>query len=307
MLGEPAVRFVPEEMGGTLLAAEHLARYWWAAAAAAGSDVLDAACGVGFGTALLAGAGAKSVAGVDLSEDAVTAARERCGFDARFVVADVMQLPLADDAFDLAVCFETIEHVERPERAIAELRRVLRPSGTLVISSPNPCVSPPGNPHHVRELAPAQLCDALAAVFTHVELYGQQSWFASALVGADDRGGDPSRELNVAVRTDEPLEPGHETYTVAVAGDAPAPAALQRGAAFLSSPRAPDTLHEEIRAGHRRTHLQTARAGRAEAEAERLTRELARAREVMSAITSSPSWRLTAPLRSAKRALARRR
>lgn len=110
---------------------------------------------------------------------------------------------------------------------------------SLVISSPNPGVSPPGNPHHERELTPTELADELARAFTHVELYGQQSWFASALVNAADRGGDPARELNVAARTDERLEAGHETYTVAVAGAGPTPAALQRGAAFLSSPRAP--------------------------------------------------------------------
>lgn len=294
-------------MGGTLLAAEHLVRYWWAAAAADGADVLDAACGVGFGTALLAGAGARSATGVDLSEEAVAAARARCGAAAGFVVADVMELPFADDAFDLAVCFETIEHIARPERVITELRRVLRPSGTLVISSPNPGVSPPGNPHHERELPPAELADELARAFAHVELYGQQSWFASALVNAADRGGDPGQELDVAVRTDEPVPPEHETYTVAVAADGPAPAALRRGAAFLSSPRAPDALHAEIRAGQRREHLEGQRAARAEAEAERLARELEAAHENLTSMTSSPSWRLTAPLRSAKRALSRRR
>jgi ubiquinone/menaquinone biosynthesis C-methylase UbiE len=307
VLGEPPERFVPEEMGGTLLAAEHLVRYWWAAAAAVGADVLDAACGVGFGTALLAGAGARTATGVDLSEEAVAAARERCGSDASFVVADVAELPLEDDSFDLAVCFETIEHVSRPERAIAELRRVLRPSGTLVISSPNRGVSPPGNPHHAHELTPAELRDELARAFAHVELFGQQSWFASALVNAGDRDGEADQELNVAVRTDEPVGPGDETYTVAVAGDGPTPAALGRGAVFLSSPRAPGALHDEIRAGQRRAHLEGARAGRAEAEAERLARELTTAREALASITSSPSWRLTAPLRSAERALARRR
>lgn len=298
---------MPKEMGGTLLAAEHLARYWWAAAAAGGADVLDAACGVGFGTALLADAGAGTATGVDLSEEAVAAARERCGSQAAFVVADVMELPLEDDSFDLAVCFETIEHVSKPERAIAELRRVLRPSGSLVISSPNPGVSPPGNPHHARELTPAELRDELARAFAHVELFGQQSWFASALVNAGDRSGEATQELNVAVRTDEPVGPGQETYTVAVAGDGPTPSALERGAVFLSSPRAPDALHEEIRTGQRRAHLDAARAGRAEAEAERLARDLAIAREALSSITSSPSWRVTAPLRSAKRALTRRR
>ncbi len=79
VLAAPPERFVPEELGGTLLAAEHLARYWWASGAAAGADVLDAGCGVGFGTKLLVEAGARSATGVDIAEEAVAAARERCG------------------------------------------------------------------------------------------------------------------------------------------------------------------------------------------------------------------------------------
>lgn len=302
MLGEPPERFVPEQMGGTLLAAEHLVRYWWAAQAAPGADVLDAACGVGFGTELLLQAGARSAVGVDLSAEAVTAARERCAEAASFYSADVQELPLEADSVDLAVCFETIEHVERPERAIAELRRVLRPTGALLISSPNRGVSPPDNPYHVREYTTEELEAELAEVFRHVEIIGQQSWFASILSGPDDRGGDPSRELELGVRSDQAVAPGEETYAVAVASEQPV-AALRRGGAFLSSPGGPDALHEELRKAQRQAHLECERAERAEAQARRLATELEAARWATEAMESSPSWRITAPLRSAKRLL----
>ena len=296
VLGEPPERFVPEQMGRSLLAAEHLVRYWWARAGAAGADVLDVACGVGFGTELLARSGARSVVGVDVSADAVAAARERCGELARVEQADLEALPLAADSVDLAVCFETIEHVPDPGRAISELRRVLRPGGTLAISSPNRGVSPPGNPHHRREFTPGELEAELSGSFDRVELFAQQSWFASFLVGRGDRGGDPERELDVAVRSDESLSPGTETYTVALAGDGAPPPALSRGAAFVAEPRGPDLLHAHVREAQRQAYVESARA-------EGLAADLAVARESLEAIKASPSWRLTAPLRSLKHRL----
>lgn len=299
LLSEPQERFDPEAPGGTLLAAEHLVRYRWAATAAAEADVLDAACGVGYGTQLLARAAAKSATGVDLSEQAVATARERYGEEASFLVADAAELPLDTDSIDLAVCFETIEHVERPERVFTELRRVLRPGGVLLVSSPNRGVSPPHNPHHVREYTRDELAAELAASFPHVELLAQQPWFAAVVAPSHGVG-----ELALAVRADEALTPGEETYVVAVAADQPAPA-LERGAAALFAPRGPTSVYEELRYEQRQAHLEAKRADRAEAEAQRLAADLGAARWANASIQSSPSWRLTAPLRAAKRVLGR--
>jgi len=305
VLAAPPERFVPEELGGTLLAAEHLARYWWVAPAAAGKDVLDAGCGVGFGSQVLLDAGARSVNGVDEAEEAVTASRERCGDAASFQVADLEELPLEDDSADLAVLFEVIEHVARPERAIAELRRVLRPEGTLVVSTPNRLVSVVDNPHHELELSPAELRAALEASFAHVEPLAQQSWFASLLTGPEGRGGDPGRELDVAVRSEIAPQPDTETYALAVAGDGPPPPELARGVVFVTDPRGPESLEAAVRVHARRAHVEEARAQRAEAEAEQLRRDLEIAREALAGVKSSPSWRLTEPLRRAKGALRR--
>ena len=72
--------------------------------------MLDAACGEGYGTDLLAAAGARSAVGVDLDERTVAHARAKYPA-AEFVEGDVRQLPFEDGAFDLVVSFETIEHV----------------------------------------------------------------------------------------------------------------------------------------------------------------------------------------------------
>jgi SAM-dependent methyltransferase len=101
----------------------------------AGARVLDVGCGAANGYAPQVAARAASYVGVDVSERAVALAR-RAGLDAR-VVDDAAQLPFADGSFDAALCVEVLEHLFAPADAVAEIRRVLRPGGTLVASTPN--------------------------------------------------------------------------------------------------------------------------------------------------------------------------
>jgi ubiquinone/menaquinone biosynthesis C-methylase UbiE len=128
-------RLIPEAYAGEIVLAEHVARYRLAGRLAPGRRVLDAACGEGYGTAMLAAAGAASVVGVDVDEQTVAHARRRYELDVR--VGDVGRLPFADAAFDLVVSFETIEHVPDPEAALNEFTRVLAPDGLLIVSTPN--------------------------------------------------------------------------------------------------------------------------------------------------------------------------
>jgi SAM-dependent methyltransferase len=221
--------------------AEHRGRYWWAAQIAPGRDVLDAACGTGYGMAMLAEAGAKSVAGVDIAPDAVAEARSRCGDPGAVHEADVRRLPFAEDSFDLVVCWETIEHVAEGEQVIDEFRRVLRPGGILLVSSPNPAVYPPGNEHHVHEYRPEELLSLVGSRFSHVAAYRQHSWLASAIEAAkqSSNGGPAAPAAPAAassngeatanghrpadVRGTRRLQPGEETYGIVAAGDAPLP------------------------------------------------------------------------------------
>jgi SAM-dependent methyltransferase len=92
--------------------------------------VLDAGCGDGTLSSLVA---ATEVVCVDQSPAAVEAARGR-GLDAR--VADIRELPFRDGEFDLVLCAETLEHVRDVQLLLSETRRVLRPGGTLALSTP---------------------------------------------------------------------------------------------------------------------------------------------------------------------------
>lgn len=118
---------------------EHLCRYYMAQKYVHGKNVLDAACGSGYGTGILAET-AKYVTGMDISEEAVLDARTNFGKDnTNFVIGSVEKLPFKDNSFDVVVSFETIEHVngEIQDSFLKEIKRVLKNDGILIMSTPN--------------------------------------------------------------------------------------------------------------------------------------------------------------------------
>jgi ubiquinone/menaquinone biosynthesis C-methylase UbiE len=159
-------RFMPEV---AQIAFEHLHRYHFAARFCAGKQVVDVACGEGYGSQILSGV-ADSVTGIDISAEAVAHAAGRYGSDRlRFVEASAALLPLEDDSVDVVVSFETIEHHDQHEEMLSEIRRVLRPGGMLIMSSPNKqhYSIDPGyeNPYHVKELFRHELIELIQRYF----------------------------------------------------------------------------------------------------------------------------------------------
>jgi len=106
----------------------------------AGLDVLDAGCGSGPLMEALRAEDAV-VSGFDLSPAMVELARQKLGEDVDLRVADLgAPLPYPDDAFDLVVASLSLHYVEDWASALAELRRVLRPGGRLIVSIIHPTV-----------------------------------------------------------------------------------------------------------------------------------------------------------------------
>jgi SAM-dependent methyltransferase len=105
----------------------------------AGLDVLDLGCGAGFYTAALTAAGAR-VTGVDGSATILEHARRGADFTARLVLHDLEQpLSFADDvSFDLVVMALVYHHVHGRAGLLAEIARVLRPGGRLLLSTTHP-------------------------------------------------------------------------------------------------------------------------------------------------------------------------
>ena len=121
------------------LEVEHVNRYEFVSTLIKGKKVLDAACGTGYGSAILSKY-AQEVCGIDISIDAVKYASDNYNKEnLNFKVADIENLPFEDNYFDVVVSFETIEHVnaEKQKKFLSEIKRVLKEDGILVISTPN--------------------------------------------------------------------------------------------------------------------------------------------------------------------------
>lgn len=168
-------RFVPGITGE--IETEHIARYLFAAPLCAGKRVLDIASGEGYGTAMLAQV-ASDVVGVDIDPDSVGHANRVYGRNGlRFEVGSCEQIPAKRDAFDVVVSFETIEHIEDHARFLREIRRVLRPGGILICSTPDKSVYLAGqdkNPYHKKELTGAEFEELLGSKFEHAAFFGQR-------------------------------------------------------------------------------------------------------------------------------------
>ena len=206
---------------------EHLHRYLLAREWCRGKDVLDVASGEGYGTALLAQV-ARSAVGIEISPEAVAhASGAYCADNINFVAGDARNLPCPDAAFDVVTSFETIEHFAEQGRFLDEIRRVLRPGGQLIISTPDrdnysPAESP-ANPYHVRELTPAEFDTLLRSRFPEVAVLLQRPIFGSVLLPA---GSSASPPLCFERRGDRHFEGStnlsRPQYLVAFASNGPA-------------------------------------------------------------------------------------
>jgi len=106
----------------------------------AGRSVLEIGCGRGSFARWVSGRGARALTFADFSFAAVGIARRDIASrapEAAFLSTDIERLPFASDTFDIVCSFETLEHVPRPAAGLAELVRVTRPRGRLIVTTPN--------------------------------------------------------------------------------------------------------------------------------------------------------------------------
>ncbi|MEO6171490.1 MAG: class I SAM-dependent methyltransferase [Arenimonas sp.] len=185
-------RFTPECLRE--ISYEHWHRYAFALSMVAGKQVLDAACGEGFGADMLASKAANVVA-IDIDESSIEHANKRYGSkdNLSFRKADVTQLDaLPDNSIDVIVSFETLEHVVEHDRMLEGFRRILRDDGVLLISTPDKKnytdATGTVNPHHVRELYYDQFADLLERYFGAKKIYTQKLVFQSGLFALDHVG-----------------------------------------------------------------------------------------------------------------------
>lgn len=165
----------------------HAARYEFARPYARGREVLEVGSGEGYGAELLAEV-AECVMAVDYALVAVDHARQKyLRPNLTFQVAEAENLPFPDEAFDLVVAFEILEHTMDHERVVGELGRVLRPGGRLLVSTPNgklermfeQVARRDHYEYHVNTPSARELRSVLTTHLGKVTLYGQSEWRSS--------------------------------------------------------------------------------------------------------------------------------
>ncbi len=167
-------RVVPGQTDPDLMN-EHLARYCFAEALAGQKRVLDAGCGLAYGSARLARR-AQDVFALDNAFDPLAQVRAQHESErVRFVQGDVTSLPFPPGSFDIVVAFEVIEHLEDWQGFLAEVERVLAPHGQFIVSTPNRLYyaetrSEP-NLYHVHEFDYQEFQSELRKFFPHVTIF----------------------------------------------------------------------------------------------------------------------------------------
>ena len=171
---------------------EHLARYGFAESLVAGKRVLDAGCGVGYGSVRLARS-ADRVVGLDNAREPLLATQLEYGdSDVRLAEGDCRGLPFANASFDVVVAFEVIEHLENWRGFLAEARRVLTPGGRLLVSTPNKVyyqqTRTTPNLYHVHEFDYDEFREELAKFFKNTTMFLENHSDAITFTPLEARG-----------------------------------------------------------------------------------------------------------------------
>ena len=208
------------------MALHHFHRYFCARELCRGKQVLDIACGTGYGTALIAETAAR-VVGVDIDHETIEGCRAaHSGSNILYREGRVEQIPAEDAEFEVVVSFETIEHVNEAaqKKFFQEIQRVLKPGGLLIMSSPirNDATK---NQFHIHELTAEEFLEALNANFRHVRSFKQKIVLGSLI---QQSASDSAVLYGIVAKEGEPIRPGapeiESKYMIALASNQELPA-----------------------------------------------------------------------------------
>jgi len=204
---------INEQTKANIIYDEHLVRYEFAKQFVSEKTVLDLACGTGYGSKLLADAGATKVIGVDVDSDVVKEASQKFGQDNIQYLEDSAEKleKIADDSIDLVTSFETIEHLKNPEDYLKALTRVVRYDGMVLISTPNRAVFQEKNHFHYHEYTKTEFITLLSKYFANVRVLEQNNCIATYL--GETSQNEPFLANNHVLISNQPSQP---LYFVAV-------------------------------------------------------------------------------------------
>lgn len=207
---------------------EHLHRYAMAVELVKNKSVLDIACGEGYGSHILC-ATAQSVTGVDIDPVTIKNATEKyTSANLSFKIGSAHLIPCNDSSFDVVVSFETIEHHDKHDEMMREIKRVLKPDGILIISSPDKLhysdIPQYKNPFHIKELYKEEFERLITRYFKNAAFFGQKSFSGSVIFSSDNTGNAVPEILYSGNYHSLASEKLHMMYCIAIASDASLPA-----------------------------------------------------------------------------------
>ena len=228
------------------VAVEHLHRYAIASELVAGKIVADIASGEGYGTAILAQSAAH-VTGIDIDPQSVSAASGKYkSNNLIFSQGSADNMPLEDASVDVLVSFETIEHHDKHEEMFLEIRRVLRPGGLLIMSSPNKKyysdLPQKSNPFHVKELYVEEFDSLCRKHFSHVGLYAQNCINGNSIIDTVTTGGFDAIKVFTGDFTAVVRRDFYPMYNLALASDQAIPVL---GASIFDGARISERIKNE--------------------------------------------------------------
>lgn len=301
-LPDTGERMIPAHHKGGMVYGEHIVRYQAAVDLVKDKIVLDIASGSGYGSALL-GTSAKKVIGVDVDGPAVKYATKNYGTkNVSFKVGDGVKIPLEDHSVEVVVSFETIEHIEKYEVFMDEVKRVLKPDGLFILSTPNDIEFIEGNHFHIHEFEAKELEDLVAKYFKHTKSYFQATWLYNALIDEKLLGTEwrqPIDTMNTA-----PIGPEKAIYFFMLCSAKEIKQSVVPLGA-ISEHFSQRQISQKAEADQKYLHELEAKVHAQEALVNQKEAELGHVRQELKNITSSKAWKVADSLRRAKHIIKR--
>lgn len=302
-------RMMPEFNNGDLVFFEHISRYFFASQVARGKTVLDIACGVGYGAYYIAKQGAKEVVGVDVDAKTIAYAKERYKKkNLKFNKGSAEEIPLNNSSIDIIVSFETIEHVADYKKFLKETKRVLKKDGVAIFSTPNKEVFS-GNPFHVKEFSLDEFSSELRCFYKNVDIY-----FQTNIVSTTISTGEWLEQFSI--QNEEIIKKGTQCpeeslYFVAVCSNHNTPELKRK--IFLNNNRELKRLYAEVEAKtdkniiNKINSINIKKLEKKNQEIRQKDRAIKQKEKELQKVYTSNSWKITEPLRTARRILSNRK
>ncbi|MAT44343.1 MAG: hypothetical protein CL609_18580 [Anaerolineaceae bacterium] len=174
-----------------------LANYVWASQFVEDKIILDCACGSGYGSDILSNR-ANQVIGADVDFGIINYAKKNYPkSNIQFHNFSSIAIPYPDNYFDVIVSFDTIEHVIDDDKMLLEFKRVTKPDGIIIISTPLRYYRiDQGDKElfdntHIREYSAYEWCNLLTHFFQHGDFFSRDSDFNFHKINPENYSGSP--------------------------------------------------------------------------------------------------------------------